>query len=188
MTVVDVRLADMLERYQQVVVQLAKAGTDPPEVERTITLGEGKTSEQWSFRREDPADVSFSYKVAAFLKDGAVIENDWVTTDNPLVIVGDVAAGVLSVEVMFLGPLADGGQRLAKLELTYPDAPSWADPNVEQVFRTGDEEFTWRVPMARADATSYTYEVTWFGTDGQRTTTGPVTTNDEILLLDPNDP
>jgi hypothetical protein len=39
--------------------------------------------------------------------------------------------------------------------------------------------------MTRPDATSYTYKVTWFKTDGQRLTTGPVTTQDEILLLDP---
>jgi hypothetical protein len=42
--------------------------------------------------------------------------------------------------------------------------------------------------MARTDATSYTYEVTWFAIDGQRKTTGPVTTDDEILLLDPTNP
>ena len=112
-------------------------------------------------------------------------EDDWVTTDNPLVIVGDRAAGVLAVQVMFLGPLSDGGFRLAKLELNYPDAPAWADPNVEKVFRTGTEEFTWRVPMQRLEATSYTYTVTWFGKDGSQRKTGPRTTKDEILLLDP---
>ncbi len=184
-TVVDVTLTDILDRYKQVSVQLGRPAEDQPDVQRTLKLDNATTSGQWSFRRAQPRDVSFAYRATSFLKNGAVREEDWVTTDNPLVIVGDRAVGVLEVNIMMLGALADGGFRLAKIELTYPDAPSWADPNIEYVFRSGEEEFNWRVPMTRTDATSYTYEVTWFGTDGQRTTTGPVTTNDEILLLDP---
>jgi hypothetical protein len=86
---------------------------------------------------------------------------------------------------MMLGALADADMRMAKLELDYPDAPPWADAHVEQLLQTGTPEFTWRVPMKRPDATSYTYKVTWFKKDGSRVTTGPVTTSDEILLLDP---
>ncbi|UHD15073.1 hypothetical protein [Thiocapsa bogorovii] len=185
MVAVNLRLADILDRYKRINVQLRRSSTAAPEVEQTVTLGEGTLDGQWSFRREGDDGASFAYRVTAFLKDGAVREDDWKTTDNPLVVVGDRAAGVLTVRVMFLGPLADGGFRLAKLKLDYPDAPDWADSNVEQVFRTGQEEFTWRVPMTRTDATSYIYEVTWFGNDGSRRTTGPVTTNEEILLLDP---
>lgn len=112
-------------------------------------------------------------------------EGEWITTDNPMLIVGDRAAGVLAVKVMILGALADGDFRMAKVDLSYADAPSWADPNVEHIFQAGAPEFTWRVPMSRPDATSYSYKVTWFKTDGQRVTTGPVSTQDEILLLDP---
>ena len=56
---------------------------------------------------------------------------------------------------------------------------------VEQLFQADTPEFTWRVPMKRTDATSYSYKVTWFKKDGSRVTTGPVTSHDEILLLDP---
>jgi len=179
----EVRLADVLGRYKRATVQMARAGST--EVVRTLNLGDAVTEAQWSFRRQAPRDTSFRYRATLFLKDGAMREDDWVTTDNPLVIVGDRAAGVLAVQVMFLSPLSDGGFRLAKLELNYPDAPAWADPNVEKVFRTGLEEFTWRVPMQRLDATSYTYTVTWFARDGSQRKTGPRTTKDEILLLDP---
>src|SRR5262245_12781485 len=184
-TIVDVTLADALERYKRISVQLGRRGTAPHEVEQTITVGPDTATGQWSFRRQKPGQVDFVYRVTSFLKDGAVREGDWVATDNPLLIVGDRAAGVLNVKVMILGALSDGGFRMAKVDLDYPDAPAWADRNAEHVFQAGAPEFTWRVPMSQPDKTSYTYKVTWFKTDGQRVTTGPLTTQDEILLLDP---
>ncbi len=184
-TVVDVTLTDALERYKRVSVQLARPGSTPPDVKQTITVGPESATGQWSFRRAEERDVKFAYRVTSFLKDGAVREGEWITTDNPMLIVGDRAAGVLAVKVMILGALADGDFRMAKVDLSYADAPSWADPNVEHIFQAGAPEFTWRVPMSRPDATSYSYKVTWFKTDGQRVTTGPVSTQDEILLLDP---
>ncbi|MDR4492910.1 MAG: hypothetical protein AB7U75_22660 [Hyphomicrobiaceae bacterium] len=186
--VVDIRLADELTRYEKVTVQLAKGAAASPQPERTLNLGEGLNEAQWSFRKATGGDARFSYKVTAFLKGGAIAEEPWKATDNPLLIVGDRIAGVLVVQVLFLSPPAEGGFRLVKLRLNYPDAPSWADSDIEQIFRLGTEELTWRVPMERADAKSYTYEVTWFGTDGSRRQTGPVTSSDEILLLDPLGP
>jgi hypothetical protein len=184
-TIVDLTLADMLERYKRVSIQLARPSGTPPAVEQTVTLGPESITGKWAFRRAEARDVKYVYRVTSFMKDGAVLEGDWLTTDNPLLIVGDRAPGVLTVKAVILGALADAGFRMAKLELSYADAPSWADANVEHLFQTGATEFTWRVPMQRTDATSYTYKVTWFKTDGQRVTTGPVTTKDEILLLDP---
>lgn len=184
-TIVDVTLADALERYKRITVQLGRPGATTPEVKETVTVGPDSATGKWSFRRAEPKDVKFAYRVTSFLKDGAVREGQWVTTDDPLLIVGDRAAGVLTVKVMILGALSDGGFRMAKVDLDYPDAPSWADRNAEHVFQAGTPEFTWRVPMSDPDKTSYTYKVTWFKTDGQRVTSGPLTVRDEILLLDP---
>jgi hypothetical protein len=184
-TMVDLTLTDMLERYKRVSVQLGRPGATPPEVKQTVNLGADNTLGKWAFRRAAATDVKYAYRVTSFMKDGAVVEGNWVETDDPLLIVGDRAAGVLTVKVMMLGALADADMRMAKLELDYPDAPPWGDSHVEQLFQTGTPEFTWRVPMKRPDATSYTYKVTWFKKDGSRVTTGPVATSDEILLLDP---
>lgn len=184
-TMVDLTLTDMLERYKRVSVQLARPGGTPPEAKQTVNLGADTTTGKWAFRRAEPRDTKFAYRITSFMKDGAVKEGNWITTDDPFLIVGDRAAGVLTVRVMMLDALADAGMRMAKVELDYPDAPPWGDSHVEQLFQAGTPEFTWRVPMARPDATSYKYKVTWFKIDGSRVTTGPVTTTDEILLLDP---
>jgi hypothetical protein len=184
-TVVDITLADILERYKRITVQLARGGSQPPEVKKTVTLGPDTVADRWAFRRAEPQDVGFAYRATSFLKDGSIQEGQWVTTQNPLLIVGDKAMGVLAVRVMVLGTLAEAGVRMAKVELTYPDAPAWADSTTEQLLQGTTTEFTWRVPMTRADATSYTYKVTWFKADGTRATKGPETTTDEILLLDP---
>lgn len=183
-TMVDLRLEDKLARYKRVTVQLGRPKT-ATEVLQTVTLGDATLEGKWSFRRDGPQDALFQYRVTSFMKDGAIKEGEWQKTDNPLVIVGDRTAGLLEVQVMCLGTPADGGFRLAKLELHYPDAPAWADAKSEVVFKTGTEEFTWRVPKVRADAVSYVYTVTWFGKDGTKKTTGPLTVKDEILLLDP---
>jgi hypothetical protein len=184
-TIVDLTLADILERYKRVTVQLARAGSQPPEVKQTVNLGPDSISGRWSFRRTQPQDVNFAYRATSFLKDGSIQEGSWVTTDNPLLILGDRAAGVLTVRVMLLGTLAEAATRIAKVELNYPDAPPWADGHAEHLLQGTATEFTWRVPMARPGATSYTYKVTWFRNDGKRVTVGPQTTADEILLLDP---
>jgi hypothetical protein len=187
-TVVDVTLADILQRYKRVSVQLGPAGLTPPEVKQTVTVAPESASGRWSFRRAEAQDAAYGYRVTSFLKDGSIVEGEWATTSNPLLIVGDRALGVLTVRVLVLGSLADVGIRMAKLELDYPEGPSWADNHVEQLLQPNTPEFVWRVPMERADATSYTYKVTWFRNDGQRVTKGPVTTKDEILLLDPLEP
>jgi hypothetical protein len=184
-TVVDITLADILERYKRITVQLARGAAQPPDVKQTVTLGPDTITGRWSFRRAQPQDVGFAYRATSFLKDGSIQEGAWVTTDNPLLIVGDRAIGVLSVRVMLLGTLAEAGMRMAKVELTYPDAPAWADSHTEQLLQGTATEFSWRVPMGRVGANAYTYKVTWFKNDGTRVTTGPQTTTDEILLLDP---
>jgi hypothetical protein len=183
-TIVDLTLADVVDRYKRVSVQLGRPGT-PPQVVKTVTLSPETAMDRWSFRRQRPDDIEFAYRTTAFLKDGAIVEGEWTTTKNPLVVVGDRAAGVLNVKVMLLGTLAEAGMRTAKVELDYPDAPAWADSHHEQLIQGATVEFPWRVPMARAGATSYQYKVTWFKTDGSRVTSGPHTTKDEILLLDP---
>ena len=184
-TIVDLTLADVVDRYKRVSVQLGRPAVGQPDVKQTVTLGPEAVTGKWAFRRAQPRDAAYAYRVTSFMKDGSVAEGTWVTTDNPLLVVGDRAAGVLTVKVVMIGSLAEAGFRMAKLELHYPDAPEWADSKVEQLLQANQTEFTWRVPMQRTNATSYSYAVTWFKSDGQRVTTGPRTTTDEILLLDP---
>jgi hypothetical protein len=59
------------------------------------------------------------------------------------------------------------------------------DHDAEHVFQPNGPQFTWRVPMSRANDSAYTYKVTWLKTHGQPATTGPVRMQDEILPLDP---
>ena len=105
-TIVDLTLADILDRYKRVTVQLARAGSQPPEVKQTVNLGPDSSSAAGRSGAQ-PQDVNFAYRATSFLKDGSIQEGGWVTTDNPLLILGDRAAGVLTVRVMLLGTLAE---------------------------------------------------------------------------------
>lgn len=184
-TVVNLSLADPLRRYDKVVVQLSRAGDGDPQVLRTVTLNAQNPGSSWSFRRKTDADKAFRYQSTGFLRDGSVREQPWLTTQNPLVVLGDKAAGMLAVSVLLGASPASAGYRLAKLKLVYPAAPDWADGSVEKIFRTDADTFEWRVPMARLSARSYTYEVTWFGADGHNVHQGPETSSDETLILEP---
>ena len=182
-TLVNMTLADPMQRYDRIAVQLAQVQADAQEVVRTIS-GSAPTS-SWSFRRHAPTDKSYRYRTTSFFTDGSVKESDWQTTDNPLLVLGDKAAGILSVTVLFGTSFVDAGIKLARVKLVYDAAPDWADRDVEKVFRSDNDMLAWRVPMARLDARSYRYEVTWIGTDGKTTSTGSQTSADETLILDP---
>ena len=87
--------------------------------------------------------------------------------------------------MIFAASFAEAGLRLARLKLSYEGAPEWADPDLEKVFRSDSETLEWRVPMTRLDARTYRYEVSWIGLDGRSSSTGPLTSSDETLILDP---
>lgn len=182
-TLVNLTLADPMRRYERIAVQLARADADGGETVRT--LGGSAPTASWSFRRRTPTDTSYRYRSTAFFSDGSVKESDWQTTDNPLLVVGDKAAGILSVTVLFGSSFVEAGIKLARVKLIYDAAPDWADRDVEKVFRSDNDTLSWRVPMTRLDARSYRYEVTWIGTDGKTTSTGSQTSSDETLILDP---
>lgn len=185
-------LADPLGRYEKVVVQLAKGGTGEPETDRALELRGDLAKETWSFRPSSPADRRFRYKVTYFV-GGAVREEPWVTTSSDQLVVGDRADGVLRVGVTFLSDLQSAGMKVLRLTLRYPDAPEWADPDMQRAFTSRDaaamsQPLEWRVPMRDRRATTYEYEMQWIRNDNTRLDVGPIKTNAESLLIDPLTP
>jgi hypothetical protein len=182
---VRVTLADPVERHARAVVELERPASEGGSGEKkSLTLVGSGASETWSYRRQDAKDDTYRYKVTAFLKDGSVREDAAQVSKASELVVGDKAAAVLRVEVMLGIDLASRGFRAMRLKLEYPDAPSWADRDLEKLYKTGSEELVWRVPMADPNKKTYRYEATWFTTDGKQLSSGVATSSDEILILD----
>lgn len=178
---VDVTLLDPMARFRNVRVQFARG-----EDEDSLELSGDRSRASWSFRPEDD-NRSYRYRVT-YMLDGPVHETDWVDTETTQLLLGDKVDGMLRVEVMLLGSLADANMRALRLTLRYPDAPDWADAEFEQTIVAGsqpDGPIEWRVPMADRTRSEYEVEMQWFASDGSRQQTGPITTDQETVLIDP---
>ncbi|MGH8531186.1 MAG: hypothetical protein ACREV1_00300 [Gammaproteobacteria bacterium] len=184
---VNVTMVDPLGRIRKAVVELAYQGPSGPPQESLIELvGEGAAA-SWSFFRASLDETAkYRYRVTLFGKEGTTQQGQFAEVAERQLIVGDRIEGMLQVEVRILAEnLKNAGFLLAKLRMEYPDAPEWADRDVEKTFEGAPQPFTWRVPKRLGGGNAYTYTVQWFRTDGSRVTSGPETVPDEVLIIIP---
>ncbi|MEM7481966.1 MAG: hypothetical protein AAF481_12395 [Acidobacteriota bacterium] len=179
---ISVNLVDPLARIRKAIVELGYENQ-----QTSLELAGDGASQGWTlFRSRLDEKPRYSYAVTVFGNDGTTQRSPERETAERNLIVGDLVEGMLEVEVRILTPdLAAAGFVLAKLRLDYPDAPDWADPNVEKTFEGNPEAFHWKVPKKAGGGDQYTYTMQWFRADGSRETVGPETARDEVLILIP---
>ncbi|MEM7052531.1 MAG: hypothetical protein AAF604_22905 [Acidobacteriota bacterium] len=179
---ISVNLVDPLARIRKALVEL-EYENQQTSLELT---GDGASAGWTLFRSRLDEDPRYGYAVTVFGNDGTTRSTPSRETAERNLIVGDIVEGMLEVEVRILTPdLTAAGFVLAKLRLDYPDAPDWADPNVEKTFEGVPEAFHWKVPKQAGGGDEYTYTMQWFRADGSRETVGPETARDEVLILIP---
>ena len=185
---VSLSLADPLSRLRKVTAELAylPAAGQPEQTKLVELTGDG-SSGSWSFvRTSDAGGVRYRYRVTEFGKDGTTNTGDWQETAERQLIVGDRFEGLLDVEVRFLVPdFPTLGFMGAKIKLEYPDAPPHTKASLEKFITASADPVLWKVPMRRGGGRQYQYTVQWVRTAGALTTVGPVTTEDQLLLVLP---
>jgi hypothetical protein len=166
---------------ETVVVALQKQADGPSGTFRFD--GPGKAA-AISLDMPDPTDHTFRYKVARTWSSGAVEEDDWVTTDLPVVLVGRTAANKLIVDVTPVGPeLPEAGILLIEVELSYIDAENQVRDEKTAVLRARADRFRWEVAIHDPQRRAYQYRTTVHRTSGA-TQVGPWTTaTDRILVI-----
>jgi len=166
---------------ETVVVALQKQADGPSGTFRFD--GPGKAA-AISLDMPDPTDHTFRYKVARTWSSGAVEEDDWVTTDLPVVLVGRTAANKLIVDVTPVGPeLPEAGILLIEVELSYIDAENQVRDEKTAVLRARADRFRWEVAIHDPQRRAYQYRTTVHRTSGA-TQVGPWTTaTDRILAI-----
>jgi len=184
--VVQITMSDPSDRYERISIELVY-GEGDDEVRRLVTMTDNGAQESWSYRVQPGQDDGYRYTVTKFTSTG--VEQGTEQTGNAsLLVVGDLMAGTLAIEVHFIASLAEGGIGRVLLKLSYDDAPDWADSDTSRMLTDVSQPVSWSVPMQDRSKKTYTYQVTWFKDDGSRVEFGPNQTNAELLILDPKNP
>ena len=185
---VSLSAADPLGRFKKVAVELSYPGAGgQADQTRLLELTGDAQSGAWTFFRRDGDLLSrYRYRVTLFGRDGTVEVGDWAETPERQLVVGDVFADILAVETRFLvTDFTAAGFQGAKLTLEYPEAAPGTDGVEEEFFTGAPQPFTWRVPRPAGASTSYRYTVQWVRSTGTQQVIGPVTTNEELLMIFP---
>jgi hypothetical protein len=133
----------------------------------------------------DPADRSFRYRVTRTWASGAVEEDEWVTTDVSLVVVGRVASDKLVVDITPVGPeLTAAGVRLIEVELAYLDIPNRVRENRTVVIQARAERPRWQIAITDPTRRDYEYRVIVHRVTGTREV-GPWTASSARILTVP---
>jgi hypothetical protein len=133
----------------------------------------------------DPADRTFRYRVSRILSSGQTQDDDWIETDQSVVIVGLVAANQLVVDITPVGvepPAA--GVALIEVDMSYIDADHQFRQNDTFPIRALADHFRWTVALKDPLMRSYKYRVTTHRTTGA-TSIGPWTTTTDRLIVVP---
>lgn len=133
----------------------------------------------------DPVDHSFQVRTSRVFSDGRTEDDDWRTTDVPVVVVGRVAANKLVVDIQPLGPeLPAAGVVLIEVEVSYIDAPNQIRDIRTFVIHAAADRLRWEVALADPSRRSYEYRVTVYRTSGAKQV-GPWTQTSDMLLVIP---
>jgi hypothetical protein len=166
----------------RVTVSLQKSPTAPT---GTVVLASAGASTSVSLDLPDPVDRTYRYRCARRLTNGNVEEDDWLTTDRSVLLVGRVAANMLVVDVTPQGlELPDAGINLIEVDLEYVDARNQVRSTPTAEIHALADVYHWTVALKDPSLRSYRYRITVHRVTGA-TQVGPWTTSADRILLVP---
>lgn len=181
--------SDPLKHFTKIAVELSyrPAGGDVDQTKLLTFSSNGETQTWTVFRPAVTEKPQYQYRVTTFAATGAENRTDWQTSNDQLLVVGEVFQSVLQVAVrMLLTDFKGAGLLGVRLHLKFPDAADGVAATRDIFFMTPSlEPALWIVPRKPGGSSNYEYTVTWIGVDGTQRIVGPRTTADQELLLHP---
>ncbi|MBY5974194.1 hypothetical protein KUV28_17690 [Ferrimonas balearica] len=179
-------LADFQTRVANIFVDLAYDDDENDHhLTKSMVLNASNVFGNWTFPVISATAGKVFYSGTVAFKDGTqqVIERTEAETDT--ILVPRAPEAVLDVEV--ISDLIDwSATRLVRVTLNYVDDENGVNESATMTFSpTRMDPQTWSVPVMDASKMAYSYEWTFFNTDGSRITKGPTETTDAVLILDP---
>lgn len=152
-------------------------------VERTFQLQPGSPAQHLKLRLNDNAPVEYRYRVLYFLGNNVRFQTDWVTTENPELIVNEPFQGQLSLRLV---PLLDQTNLLeAVVDLTYKEAQTGYTRRVQELINgtngTGARSIT--LPTLVLDPGEYILNWTIVRMDGSVFTSGDQTLSQTVAVI-----
>jgi hypothetical protein len=114
---------------------------------------------------------------------GVVDATDWIETDEPSIVVGDVGARRRNVEVRLIGPtLPDAGLDAVNVRV---GVAGGADADAVSVFFDPSTQVSQSVslPAAPGAAPGFRYQTTGFHSDGRQTQSGWLDAPNQLLVV-----
>jgi hypothetical protein len=166
---------------QRVAVALQRHRDEPT---TTVLLEQPGALAAVNLDLPDPTDRGYRYRTTRTFAGGRVVEDDWVDTDRPVLLIGATPGDRLVVDVTPVGKeLPQAGVVMVEVELSYLDVPNQVRDQQKKIIRALADRPHWEVAIADPAHRGYEYRITTHRTSGQ-SSTGPWTAcSDRILLI-----
>lgn len=137
-----------------------------------------------SLEMPDPTNRKYRYKVERHFKDGRVETDDWHTTEMTALVVGEVSANILIVDIMPLGiEPPQAGINIIQVELQYLDVPNQVRHQKTHVIRSLANTFRWKVVIKNPELREYEYRLTTQKLNGETVVGRWIKQSDKILPI-----
>ncbi len=181
--------SDPLKHFSKMAAELSyKPADSDTEQTKLLTFSSNGETQTWTVFRSSAAEKpTYQWRLTTFASNGSERRTDWQSSNDQLLVLGEIFESVLQVSVRMLVPdFKAAGLLGAKLHLQYADAAQGVAGTKDMMFMSPNLEPTiWAVPKKSGGSGNYNYTITWIGSDGKQQVVGPRTTADEDLLLHP---
>jgi hypothetical protein len=175
--VVRVVLQDPLERIAAASVEIEAA---PGQARRLLNLTSETPGAWWSMPRPPEGQASYRFRTRIMSRDARVLETDWQSKADSMLVVGDVGVRIERIQVVLVGAADAVGARIALVSSAPP-------PDVEGRVEAFLDSGQWTVEMAlpfRLDAArQYRVEGEVYLADGDVVVLPPGPESAEVLLV-----
>jgi len=140
----------------------------------------------WTVHLADPKKRHYKYRMTLITKDtGDFIQTDWITTDAPMLPIGEVYVRTLNVDVK-TGAFADNIESV-KVKLEYHDEVN-ALHKVNEFTLRQNSHANWQLKLKDATQRGYQLTTTWVSSDGFDTTIGPENKSGSSITIEGSPP
>jgi hypothetical protein len=150
-----------------------------------VQLNKGNSFATWSIPVIDSRAGKITYSGTISYKNGLSEDIPATVAERNSIVAGPQIAKVLSIQV--IPDLIDFGRvKLAKVSLHYTDPANDIDESKDCIFKAGDTvpPFVWNVNLKDKQKSDYTWQASYFFTDGTSRKTDEVSTDEQTLVLE----
>ncbi|MGB8645237.1 MAG: hypothetical protein WCF84_08360 [Anaerolineae bacterium] len=172
------------DRYSQVEVALRYVdAVNNLTLKNDVMLTKNSQSGDWSFRVAPGISPSYQYQLTYFPTLGAPLVEDWVSTNDPAVLVTDPTAGTRPLVVTVM-PAGDFNKILRILvNMTYDDNANNVHQSDLLKFVAATDSQDWTVRIANPNSGAYVYQVSVLYKDGTTKQFPAIPSTERVLFV-----